>query len=119
MPDVLFEGDDPYDYVWTLAAFEAIQAGTLKRSLVPVGLVLLAKVVGPCPRCHHPLDWSMPVDATTGAGGVLGGDRQTVAPRIIPVDVTCGCPERHAGAPKNVTGCGIGFRVELKEGRDV
>lgn len=117
MAEVPFESHAPYDYAWTLAAFDAIKAGTLHRSSVPVGKALLAKVTGLCPRCAHPIDWSMVMDASVGAGGVLGVERRTES-RVVSCDVVCGCPETHEGAPPQVKGCGIGFRVEIKAERD-
>lgn len=57
--------------------------------------------------------------ATLGAetGRTLGEDTGREV-RTWPVDVDCGCGRIHPGAPKNVTGCGIKFRVEVREGRD-
>ncbi len=116
--DVEYDRDDPYDYRWTEEAFDEIKAGRLRRRLiVHDGTVLAARVDGYCPRCQHPLSFSLPLAGVVAAGGVLG--RETVTPgTTYQVDVPCGCQQAHRNAPSHVTGCGIWFRVELKVGRD-
>lgn len=113
-----FETHDPYDYAWTVAAFEAIKDGSMRRGLVSVGGVLRASVVGACPRCEHPFTWSMTLDGVVGAG-VLGrevGEREALfRPRTVLLDVFCWCEEGHAGRPPKSKGCGIAFSVEFKE----
>ncbi len=118
MADTKYETGDPYDYQWTLKAFDAIQAGTLHRKIIRSGgKAVAAAVFGACPRCEDGLSVSVPLSAVTKGPGVLGED----VPRpgaTHAVDVACGCDETHPRAPKGVTGCGIAFRVEVKEGRD-
>jgi hypothetical protein len=113
-----YQKDNQYDHRWTRAAFEAIQNRTLHRRVVRYdGEPVAVRVYGACPHCDDHLDISLPWKAVTGAGGVLG---RTVDRAITtwPVDIDCGCSLTHPGAPKGVRGCGIKFRVEVKEGRD-
>lgn len=117
MAEVPYETEDPLSYEWTDRAFAEVAAGRLQVRLVRAAGVRTALVDGPCPRCGHPVHWSMALDAVAGADGVLGAG-QTLARRSVPLDVTCGCGLTHPGAPAGVKGCGIVFRVELAVHRD-
>lgn len=113
-----YETDDPYDYRWTRQAFDAIQEGRLHRKIIRSDeKAVAAAVFGACPRCEDPLSFSLPLSAVITGSGVLGHD-ETRPGTTHPVDVTCGCETTHPGAPSGVKGCGIVFRVEVKEGRD-
>jgi len=118
MASVDYETEDPFNYRWTEEAFDATKAGTLRRRLIiHDGTVLAARVDGECPRCRHPLSFSLSLTGVLSQGGVLG--RETVMPNsTYRVDVPCGCAQTHPKAPGQATGCGIWFRVELKVGRD-
>ncbi|MGV1004106.1 MAG: hypothetical protein ACOYEV_04900 [Candidatus Nanopelagicales bacterium] len=96
---------DPEDYTWSVAAFEAIQNGTLTRRLHRGGGDLVASVAGLCPRCADQIDWSR----TVAASAVVG---------VLRLEVICGCEQVHPGAPSGITGCGVGFHIDLQEGRD-
>lgn len=116
--DVAYEKDNPFDYEWTKQAFDAIKERKLRRRLiVHDGKVLAARVDGDCPRCDDPLSFSLSLVGVLSEGGVLGRDA-ALAGTTYPVDMQCGCGLTHRGAPEDVTGCGIWFRVELKVGRD-
>lgn len=116
--DVEYEKNDPFNHQWTEDAFDAIKAGTLHRRLLTEdGKPVAAQVHGACPRCSHPLLFTLPLIGVLSDGGVLG--RDVPAPgTTYPVDVLCGCDYTHPGAPQGIKGCGIWFRVELKVGRD-
>ena len=118
MEEFGYEVDDPYAYEWTLDAFDSIQAGTLHREIIRDNsrVPILARIWGICPRCEHDLRYELPLSSVT-YDGVLGGDL-VLPPKTRAVDVLCGCDHRHGGAPEGVAGCGIGFRVEVKDGRD-
>lgn len=116
--DVDYETSDPYAYEWTIAAFEAIKAGTLFREILRHGNSTYARVHGKCPRCHDPVDDRLPLEVVRGVGGTLASENLDVTDDTIPFDVVCNCRETHPKAPDGAAGCGIGFRVELKEGRD-
>jgi hypothetical protein len=72
--------------------------------------VVTATVGGLCPRCGHRF-----VDRQVGQAvtPVRGGRGTEPFPRTVVIDVSCGCGEPHAGAPEQVTGCGVAFRVQL------
>ncbi|MFT4217269.1 MAG: hypothetical protein QM619_08830 [Micropruina sp.] len=114
-----YELDDPFNHEWTEKALDAIKAGTLHRRLiVHGGKVLAARVDGDCPRCEHPLrPFSLPLIGVLSEGGVLGR-KASLAGSTYRIDVQCGCKHTHPRAPRDVTGCGIWFQVELKVGRD-
>ena len=75
--------------------------------------------MGTCPRCGHELDvqqtLSTPIiDVRRGRGlwQELTG-REVPAAAGIPdtVEAGCGCGHAHPGAPGQVTGCGVSFRL--------
>jgi|CXWJ01.1.fsa_nt_gi hypothetical protein len=112
-----YERDNPYAYEWTLAAFEAIKNGTLTREIVRKEERIIARVHGACPRCHRDIHAQMDLTQIEGIG-VLGVERVDDTGDTIQFDVRCNCKLPHRHAPRGSEGCGIGFRVELREGRD-
>lgn len=118
MPTTKYEADDPYNYEWTLKAFDAIQARTLHRKIIRSDdRVVAAEVFGACPRCDDVLSVWLPLSIVITGSGVLGSEERRSS-TTHPVDVRCGCETTHPGAPKGIKGCGIVFRVEVREGRD-
>jgi hypothetical protein len=118
--------DEPYqesvDYVWTEKAFEMLERGDLHGEVVSRNDVVLSRVWGPCPRCGHALDDRQTHTAVTNLMGRerrrAGGTEteppgQAISPVFHRVDVSCGCGDRHSGAPAGQTGCGVSFRVEV------
>lgn len=111
-----YETDSPTDYRWTVSAFEALEAGTLKAGIERVGDNRVAWVSGFCPRCDGPLEGLRRLlDGSRGATGTLG-DTDKAQNHFVPLDVQCSCGHDHDGAPQDTVGCGISFRVELEDG---
>lgn len=109
------EGADvPYQattaYRWTERAFRLIESGELRAGVRAGEGVATATVGGPCPRCGHPIFDRRVAQAVTEVRGAHGAE---LLPLTVVVDVSCGCGEPHAGAPEQVTGCGVAFRVQL------
>ncbi|WP_329282142.1 hypothetical protein [Streptomyces sp. NBC_01451] len=104
----------PYEattaFRWTERAFHLIESGGIQTGVVVGEGVVTATVGGPCPRCGHQF-----VDRQVGQAvtAVRGGHGRDPLPRTVVIDVSCGCGELHAGAPGEVTGCGVAFRVQL------
>jgi len=108
------QADVPYQvttaFQWTERAFHMIESGGLLVGVVAADGVVTATVGGPCPRCSHQLLDRQVGHAVTEVRGGHGGES---LPRTVVVDVSCGCGEAHSGAPEQVTGCGVAFRVQL------
>jgi hypothetical protein len=109
------EGADvPYQvstaFRWTERAFHLIESGRIQADMVVGEGVVTATIGGPCPRCGHQF-----VDRQVGQAvtAVRGGHRGEPLPRTAVIDVSCGCGETHTGAPGEITGCGVAFRVQL------
>ena len=106
--------DVPYQvstaYRWTERAFRLIESGGMRAGVVVGEGVVTATVGGPCPRCGHQF-----VDRQVGqaVAPVRGGHAGEPLPPTVVIDVSCGCGEPHEGAPEQVTGCGVAFRVQL------
>jgi hypothetical protein len=81
--------------------------------------VVSAQVWGTCPRCGHEMNIQMTL--STPIAGLRGGHglwttlthRAASANSGKPdtVEVACGCGRTHPGAPEQVTGCGVSFRL--------
>lgn len=95
---------------WTERAFHLIESGGMQADLVVGEGVVTATVGGPCPRCGHQFADRQVGQAVTA---VRGGHSGKPLPRTVVIDVSCGCGEPHTGAPEQVTGCGVAFRVQL------
>lgn len=105
------------DFAWTEQAFEELKGGQLRADVIISDGVVSTRVWGACPRCDGFLDDRQVHTAVTNMlnGGARGLDViAEQAPALVPVDVSCGCGEVHAGAADGVTGCGVSFRVELE-----
>lgn len=101
---------------WTDEASGMLRDGRLSARAFAADGVLSSRVWGPCPRCGHLLDDRQVHTAivTGPRGWPLRRRRRAVAPPpVLEVDVGCGCRHTHPGAPEDVSGCGVGFRVEL------
>ena len=122
--------DEPFrelaDYSWTEKAFEMLERDDLHGSVVARDGVVSSRVWGPCPRCSHALDdrqthtavtnllsseWRTVGRAISGQPSLPSGEE--AGPVFFPVDVSCGCADKHRDAPEGTTGCGVSFRVEL------
>jgi hypothetical protein len=111
------------DYQWTEKAFEMVERGDLHGEVVSHEGVMRSRVWGTCPRCGDPLDDRQTHTALTN---LMGGARELRTRRsseseisdesewFFPVDVSCACGRAHAGAPPDVSGCGVSFRVEFE-----
>jgi hypothetical protein len=118
--------NEPYhestDYSWTEKAFDMLERNDLQGEVVSHDGIVRSRVWGQCPRCPHTLDDRQ---THTALANLMGGEwhgRSAAGPgqsgadtglRFFPVDVSCGCGNRHFGAPAGKTGCGVSFRVEL------
>jgi hypothetical protein len=105
--------DERNDYSWTEIAFEQLEAGVLSGEIKARSDVAWSRVWGPCPRCKHPIDDEQTLTAITGLSRPGTRGTKGLLPSRMDVDITCGCGERHAGAPEGVYGCGVSFRVDL------
>lgn len=81
--------------------------------------VVSAQVWGPCPRCGHELNIQMtlstPIAGLRSGRGVWAAmtrrDVSLHSGKPDAVEVGCGCGYAHPGAPEQVTGCGVSFRL--------
>lgn len=100
---------------WTERAFEFLESGRLCAEIRgPRPDVRSSHVWGECPRCGHHLDDWQPLSAVTGVVGSRRPDSAGDTIEVEAVDVGCGCGTVHSGAPADVTGCGVSFRIELE-----
>jgi hypothetical protein len=116
-PDVAYE--NVADRASATAALGLYEAGLLQVQAFDTEGVVSAQVWGTCPRCGHDLDvqltLSVPIIGVRGERGLWAGRDRRGTPDSpgIPdtVEVGCGCGRAHPGAPENVTGCGVSFRL--------
>jgi hypothetical protein len=115
-----YETSAPLDFRWTLAAFDALQDGTLAAEVVRVNGVWTGRVVGACPRCGHHFTLTRILESvvddptgrrTLGTDTALRGDDQDEA--YEPLTVACLCEAAHPGGSAQSKGCGIVFKVEI------
>lgn len=105
------------DFEWTDRAYGLLEQGLLHAEVNVVDGVLSTRVWGNCPRCEGLLNDHQVPTVVDGFGAARGHGTDVVAgagPRVVVVDVTCGCGLAHAGVPEGTTGCGVSFRVELE-----
>ncbi|WP_367127332.1 hypothetical protein [Saccharothrix sp. HUAS TT1] len=96
-------------FTWTERAFALIESRELAVRTVVTDGIVAATVAGSCPRCGHHLVDNQVGTAVTPVRSVGVPD----APPTVVLDVSCGCGLPHTDAPEHVTGCGVGFRVQL------
>lgn len=111
------------DRAWARRAVDLYQRHELRMKTFNTDGVISAHVWGPCPRCGHALDARPTLSATVpGLRDItVGGTRwdrlirRDAGARKPPmpesVDVSCGCGHAHPGAPDDVRGCGLSFRL--------
>jgi hypothetical protein len=122
----LMAPDAPYresaEYSWTEKAFSMLGRGDLSGEVVSRDGIVRSRIWGICPRCGHSLDDWQTHTAVIMRGGEWhwrdASDANQAHPKernmtFLSVDVSCGCGDRHSGAPVEIMGCGISFRVEL------
>ena len=113
-----YEKVAPNAYTWTERAYDALVAGRMSAGIRTLSNVSTANVAGPCPRCEHPVDYSVILDVVTGERvGTLGQDGVDVAAatdEYLSIVASCRCGEEHEGRPDGVAhGCGINFTIEI------
>lgn len=113
-----YEKTAPNAYTWTERAYDALVAGRMTAEIHTLSGISTAKIAGPCPRCDHPVDYSVILDVVTGERvGTLGHDTidiAVVADEYLSIVAACRCGEAHEGRPDGVAhGCGINFIVEI------
>lgn len=106
-----FEVSEPNAIKWTVAAYEALTAGTLRAKITRHEGVLASRVSGACPRCEHRIADDQVL--TVVAEGIRRAHDSQEPEKYVPVTVTCDCGEDHPGRPRDEHGCGITFRLEL------
>ncbi len=108
-----FETSEPNARKWTDAAYEALATGTLKGKLERHDGVLVSHVTGRCPRCEHLITDNQVL--TIVAEGIRRGVDAPPPSDYVPVTVTCDCGRDHPRRPPGGHGCGITFRLELRQ----
>ena len=116
-PEVAYE--NTADEAWARRAFDHYQHRQLQVKPFDTEGVVSAQVWGTCPRCGHELNiqltLSIPLVGLREGRGLWAALTKRDAPAAsgIPddVEVGCGCGHTHAGAPEQVTGCGVSFRL--------
>jgi hypothetical protein len=117
VPEVAYE--NTADEAWAGQAFDLYQGRQLQVQAFDTEGVVSAQVWGTCPRCGHELNiqmtLSVPIPGLRGGRGlwtVLTRRDTPEAPGIPEaVEVACNCGHPHPGAPEQVTGCGVSFRL--------
>lgn len=115
--DVAYE--NTADEAWARQAFDLLLHGQLQVQAFDTDGVVSAQVWGMCPRCAHELNVQMtlstPVVGLRGARGLWAAlaQRDVRTGPGVPdfVEVGCGCGRGHPGAPEQVSGCGVSFRL--------
>ena len=97
---------------WTRRAQHLYQSGQLCMAPFNTDGVISVQVWGACPRCPHSLNvqqtLTAPVVSYRGGWSTVGR-KDAEIPSYI--EVECGCELVHLGAPGQVTGCGVTFRL--------
>ena len=101
------------DKTWAMQAIDFYQRRQLRVEAFNTEGVVSAQVWGTCPRCLHDLDIQVTLNAPvlTWRGGWSSIGRRNASGIPDDVEVGCGCGFAHAGAPEQVTGCGVSFRL--------
>lgn len=107
------------DEVWARQALDLHRRGQLQVEAFDTEGVVSAQVWGRCPRCSHELNvqqtLSVPIAGLRGNRGLWSSLTRREVPTAsgIPdaVEVACGCGQTHPGAPEQVAGCGVSFRL--------
>lgn len=117
--DAQIRYENSADEVAAQQAIRFYQSGQLQVQAFDTEGVVSAQVWGVCPRCGHDLNVQMTL--STPIVNARGGfelwstlvRRQAPPSAGIPhtVEVGCGCGHTHPGAPAQVTGCGVSFRL--------
>jgi hypothetical protein len=100
-------------------AFDLYERHELQVQTFDTDGVVSAQVWGPCPRCGHELNIQMTLNAPIAGLRSGWGAWAALTRRDVPVpsgkpaevEVGCGCGYTHPGAPEQVTGCGVSFRL--------
>lgn len=116
-PQVSYE--NTADEAWARQAFDLYEHRQLQVQAFDTEGVVSAQVWGTCPRCGHELNiqltLSTPIVALREGRGLWAALTRRDVPKAsgIPdaVEVGCGCEHTHPGAPDQVTGCGVSFRL--------
>jgi hypothetical protein len=104
------------DTRWARTAMDLFRNRRLQVAPFDTAEVVSAQVWGTCPRCGHDIDvqptLTVPVPEGRGLLAALAG-WATSSRQGIPdsVEVGCGCARPHPGAPEEVLGCGVSFRL--------
>jgi hypothetical protein len=104
------------DIRWAREAMDLYRGQRLAVAAFDTIGVVSAHVWGSCPRCGHDINvqptLTVPVPETRGLWTALTG-RAAPMRQGIPesVEVDCGCGRSHPGAPEEVLGCGVSFRL--------
>jgi hypothetical protein len=96
---------------WTQRAKDLYQSGQLRVAPFNTNGVVSVQIWGTCPRCAHSLDVQQTLTAplvTRGGWPHIGKQNTEIPPYVL---VGCGCGVSHDGAPSQVTGCGVTFRL--------
>lgn len=108
-----YERTSANEYRWTEAAYDALSHGSMKVSITAQSEVRTARLVGPCPRCHHEVNVSQILEAVTGERSGGAGSRAAGEQQYVVIVAACQCSEAHDGRPEGTNfGCGINFLVE-------
>lgn len=107
------------DETWARQAMNFYQRRQLQVRAFNTDGVVSAQIWGTCPRCGHDLNiqttLSVPIAGLRDGRGLWTALTRRAIPGIpgIPdtVEAGCGCGHAHPGAPEQVTGCGVSFRL--------
>jgi hypothetical protein len=107
------------DEEWARRALDLYQRRQLQVQAFDTEGVVSAQVWGICPRCGHELNIQMTLSTPIvglrerrGLSATLTRHDVPAAPGIPDaVEVGCGCGHAHPGAPRQVPGCGVSFRL--------
>jgi hypothetical protein len=107
------------DEAWATLAHDFYQRGQLQVQAFDTDGVVSAQVWGTCPRCCHDLNvqpiLTAPITGLRDGRGLWAsmtrrdGRRASRIPETV--EVGCGCKRVHPGAPDQVRGCGVSFRL--------
>lgn len=114
-PEMAYE--NTADEAWARQALDLYRRRQLQVKAFSEEGVISAQIWGTCPRCGHELNLqltlSTPIPGLREDRGLLTVFTRRDGSPSIPdaVDVGCGCRHAHPGAPRQVTGCGVSFRL--------